>query len=141
MRAINFIIPNSRGSIKSSLRRCAGSPERAVARGCGGGEPWKNVSFVQPDFDASSWRQLNLPHDWAVELPFDRHGDRDHGFKPIGINFPTNSIGWYRRTFELPDGDKGRALWIEFDGVYRNCLVWLNGVCLGRNVSGYGSFY
>jgi beta-galactosidase len=101
----------------------------------------KNVSFVQPDFNCADWRQLDLPHDWAVELPFDRHGDRDHGFKPIGKNFPTNSIGWYRRNFELPASDKGRALWIEFDGVYRNCLVWLNGVCLGRNVDGYGSFY
>jgi beta-galactosidase len=99
------------------------------------------VSFVQPGFDDSGWRTLDLPHDWAVELPFDRHADKDHGFKPIGKNFPTNSIGWYRRTFELPAGDRGRALWIEFDGVYRNCLVWLNGVCLGRNVDGYGSFY
>ena len=101
----------------------------------------KDVSFVQPGFDVSSWRTLDLPHDWAVELPFDKNGDKAHGYKPIGPNFPTNSIGWYRRTFELPAGDKGRALWIEFDGVYRNCLVWLNGVCLGRNVSGYGSFY
>jgi len=101
----------------------------------------KKVSFVQPGFDASGWRSLNLPHDWAVELPFDRHGERDQGYKPIGPNFAANSIGWYRRTFELPAGDQGRALWIEFDGVYRNCLVWLNGVCLGRNVSGYGSFY
>jgi beta-galactosidase len=101
----------------------------------------KDVSFVQPGIDASNWRTLDLPHDWAVELPFDKNGDKAHGFKPIGPNFPTSSIGWYRRTFELPAGDKGRALWIEFDGVYRNCLVWLNGICLGRNVSGYGSFY
>jgi beta-galactosidase len=101
----------------------------------------RDVSFVQPGFDASNWRTLDLPHDWAVELPFDKNGDKAHGYKPIGSNFPTNSIGWYRRTFQLTASDKGRALWIEFDGVYRNCLVWLNGVCLGRNVSGYGGFY
>jgi beta-galactosidase len=99
------------------------------------------ISFVQPGFDASGWRQLDLPHDWAVELPFDKRGDKDHGFKLLGVNGSGTTIGWYRRTFNLPAGDKGRALWIEFDGVYRNCLVWLNGVCLGRNVSGYGSFY
>ena len=69
----------------------------------------KDVSFVQPNFDSANWRTLDLPHDWAVELPFDRHGDKDHGFKQIGTNFPTNSIGWYRRTFELPASDKGRA--------------------------------
>jgi beta-galactosidase len=101
----------------------------------------KDVSFVQPGFDVTNWRTLDLPHDWAVELPFDKKGDKAHGYKPLGLNFPANSIGWYRRTFELPATDKGRALWIEFDGAYRNCLVWLNGVCLGRNVSGYGSFY
>ncbi len=101
----------------------------------------KNVSFVQPSYDTANWRTLDLPHDWLVELPFEHRGDKDHGFKPAGKHFETNSIGWYRRTFELPAGDKGRALWIEFDGVFRNCLVWLNGVCLGRNVSGYGSFY
>jgi beta-galactosidase len=99
------------------------------------------LSYVQPGFDATGWRQLDLPHDWAVELPFDKRGNKDHGFKLLGVNGSDTTIGWYRRTFDLPAGDKGRALWIEFDGVYRNCLVWLNGVCLGRNVSGYGSFY
>jgi len=99
------------------------------------------VSFVQPGFDASGWRQLDLPHDWAVELPFDKRGDKNHGFKLLAVNGSGTTIGWYRRTFSLPSSDKGRALWIEFDGVYRNCLVWLNGVCLGRNSTGYGSFY
>ena len=100
-----------------------------------------NVSFVQPTFDASSWRLLDLPHDWDVELPFDKRGDKDHGYKQLGVKGIDNTIGWYRRSFDLPAADKGRTLWIEFDGVYRNCLVWLNGVCLGRNVTGYGSFY
>ncbi len=95
------------------------------------------VSFVKPDFNDSGWRKLDLPHDWAVELPFSTNADLRHGFKPVGKGFPENSIGWYRRGFDLPASDKGRALWIEFDGVYRNSLVWLNGHCLGRNVSGY----
>jgi beta-galactosidase len=99
-----------------------------------------DVSFVKPDFDDSRWRRLDLPHDWAVELPFSTNADVKHGFKPVGAAFPQNSIGWYRREFELPASDKGKTLWVEFDGVYRNSLVWLNGHCLGRNVSGYGSF-
>src|SRR5215469_15515150 len=99
-----------------------------------------DVSFVKPEFDASSWRKLDLPHDWAVELPFNTNADVRHGFKPVGKGFPENSIGWYRREFELPASDKSRVLWMEFDGVYRNSLVWLNGHCLGRNVSGYSSF-
>jgi beta-galactosidase len=98
------------------------------------------VTYVQSDFNDSSWRQLDLPHDWAVELPFDAKADNGHGSKKIG---PTlgNTIGWYRRRFDLPAEDAGRSLWIEFDGVYRNSVVWINGHCLGRNVSGYSTFW
>jgi len=98
-----------------------------------------NVSFVKPAFDDSHWRAVDLPHDWAVELPFATNADYHHGFKPVGPNFPDNSIGWYRRKFTLPASDKGRRLWVAFDGVYRDSLVWLNGHCLGRNPSGYSS--
>jgi len=102
----------------------------------------EDVSFVQPNYDDSAWRLLDLPHDWAVELPFDPSADRGHGYKAIGNSkFGSNNIGWYRRTFTLPASDAGKKLWLEFDGLYRNCLVWLNGHILGRNVSGYSSFY
>jgi beta-galactosidase len=53
-------------------------------------------------FSDSYWRVVNLPHDWAVELPFDQTADGGHAFKALGTKFPTNSIGWYRRAFELP---------------------------------------
>jgi len=99
-----------------------------------------DVSFVQNNFDDGKWRQLDLPHDWAVELPFDEKADMMHGFKPVGTNYLQNSIGWYRKEFDLPAGDKGKILWLDFDGVYRNSLVWLNGHCLGRHLSGYSSF-
>ena len=99
-----------------------------------------DVSFVQPKFNDGRWRLLDLPHDWAVELPFDEKADMKHGFKPVGPGFPQNSIGWYRREFNLPASDKGKSLWLEFDGVYRNSLVWLNGHCLGRHLSGYSGF-
>ncbi|HSY18702.1 MAG TPA: glycoside hydrolase family 2 TIM barrel-domain containing protein, partial [Candidatus Acidoferrales bacterium] len=99
-----------------------------------------NVSFAQPKFDDKDWRLLDLPHDWAVELPFGSDADVKHGFKTVGGKYPQNSIGWYRREFDLPAGDKGKVLQLEFDGVYRNSLVWLNGHCLGRHPDGYGSF-
>ena len=102
----------------------------------------ENVSVVQTNFNDSAWRLLNLPHDWVLELPFDSSADRGHGYKS-GIydgSTSTNAVGWYRRTFTLPANYAGQSMWLEFDGVYRNSLVWLNGHILGRNVSGYSSF-
>jgi beta-galactosidase len=97
-----------------------------------------DVSFVMTNYDDSGWRLLNLPHDWAVELPFDSSGDEGHGYKS-GITGSTtsNTIGWYRYTFTLPSTDAGKTMWLEFDGIYRNALIWLNGHCIGRDVSGY----
>jgi hypothetical protein len=71
-------------------------------------------------FADAYWRTVNLPHDWAVELPFEQTADVSHGFKALGRSFPTNSIGWYRRTFELPTGDSGKRTWLTFDGVIRS---------------------
>jgi beta-galactosidase len=99
-----------------------------------------DISFVQTNFNDRDWRKLDLPHDWVVELPFDEQADRSHGYKPVGPAYPQNSIGWYRRAFDLPAADKGKTLQLEFDGVYRNSLVWLNGHFLGRHLSGYSSF-
>jgi beta-galactosidase len=91
-------------------------------------------------FSDESWRQINLPHDWAVELPFDPKADASHGFKALGDAFPENSVGWYRRTFELPAGDAGQRFWLEFDGVFRDCTVFVNGWFVGHHESGYGGF-
>src|SRR5258708_535845 len=89
---------------------------------------------ADPDFNDSLWRTVNLPHDWAVEQEFVKSEDenlRNHGFKPIGRQFPATSIGWYRRTFTVPKADTVRRLSVRFDGVYRDCIVWLNGHFLG----------
>jgi beta-galactosidase len=91
-------------------------------------------------FSDASWRRVDLPHDWAIELPFDRNSDRSHGYKPLGPGFPDNSVGWYRRTFDLPKTDANRRLWLEFDGVFRDCSVFVNGWFVGRNESGYSGF-
>ncbi|HEY3757194.1 MAG TPA: beta-galactosidase GalA [Opitutaceae bacterium] len=92
------------------------------------------------NFGDASWRRVNLPHDWAVELPFDPHADASHGFKAIGPGFPENSIAWYRRTFDLSSSDAGRRIWLEFGGVFRDCTVFVNGWAIGRHASGYNSF-
>jgi beta-galactosidase len=96
---------------------------------------------ASPKFDDRTWRTVDLPHDWAVELPFDRRGDGNHGSKAIGRNFPENSVGWYRMSFTIPGEDLGRRIGIDFDGVYRDSQVWVNGFYLGTEPSGYTSFH
>ncbi len=88
-------------------------------------------------FSDASWRQIALPHDWAIELPFDAKADMAHGFRAVGAGFADNNIGWYRRTFALPPTDAGRRLWLELDGVYRDCTVFVNGWFVGHHESGY----
>ena len=95
---------------------------------------------AQPAFDDSAWRTLNLPHDWAVELPFDQKADPGHAFKAIGPNYPGNNVGWYRRTFRLPEADSGKRLWLEFDGSFRDSRVFVNGYLIGHHEGGYDSF-
>jgi beta-galactosidase len=92
------------------------------------------------NFNDRSWRKLDLPHDWCVELPYDSNGSFSHGYKAIGRNFPENSVGWYRKSFFIPQSDLGRRILIEFDGVFRNSIVWINGFYLGNEHSGYIGF-
>ncbi len=95
---------------------------------------------ASPAFDDRAWRVIDLPHDWAVELPFDPNGSSSHGYKPLGKRFPATSIGWYRKSFFIPDSDFGKRVGIQFDGVFRNSEVWVNGFYLGQEKSGYSSF-
>jgi beta-galactosidase len=91
-----------------------------------------------PRFDDSAWRKVDLPHDWAVELPFVNDPILvEHGGKPLGREFPETSIGWYRREFFLPASDAGRHIFLEFDGIFRNATVFFNGHYMAENMSGY----
>lgn len=100
------------------------------------------------DFDDSGWREVQVPHDWAVELPFapstgevpEWDPRADHGYKPLGREFPDTSVGWYRKSFTLPQSDQGKRIAIELDGVFRDCLVTINGYAVFRNESGYAPF-
>lgn len=103
--------------------------------------------IAKAGYDDSGWRTLDLPHDWAVELPFEHddsgEGDallRGHGYKPLGRRFPETSVGWYRREFDVPASDAGRRVWVEFDGAFRDSLVFVNGCFVGRNNNGYAPF-
>lgn len=89
-----------------------------------------------PEFDDTGWQPVTLPHDWSIEGPFEEQmeGGTRNGFLPLGV-------GWYRKRFAPLSFDPGRErLWIEFDGVYRESDVWLNGRHLGTNTNGYLGF-
>ena len=90
---------------------------------------------AQVDFADSGWRKLNLPHDWAIEGDFSQDNPSGTG----GGALP-GGIGWYRKTFIPADGDKGKHFRIEFDGVYMNSEVFINGISLGKRPYGYISF-
>jgi beta-galactosidase len=91
-------------------------------------------------FRDSAWRSLNIPHDWVVELPFANSTSDDvesHGYKPVGGLFPETSIGWYRKHFNVPSSDSGHRFQIQFDGIFRDATIWVNGFFVGNNKSGY----
>jgi beta-galactosidase len=89
-----------------------------------------------PEFSDSGWRALDLPHDWSIEGPFDEKESSSF----CGAYLPTG-IGWYRKRFHLPDSYKDKKLTIEFDGVYQNSEVWINGQWLGKRPYGYVPFF
>jgi len=109
------------------------------------------ATAAEADFKDEDWRAVNLPHDWAVELPFvpstnpptDPKKDDPraaHGFKPVGRDYPETSVGWYRKSFSLPASDLGKRLTLQFDGVFRQATVIFNGYIVATNASGYRSF-
>lgn len=88
----------------------------------------------QPKFDDSAWRKLNLPHDWAIEGPFDRKYDCRMGALPV------HGTGWYRKHFTMPASAKGKVVRIEFEGAMYNTVVWVNGHEVGNRPYGYIGF-
>ena len=94
-----------------------------------GDEP--NADFM--GFDDASWREVNLPHDWSVEHPFDRHHASGTGYLPGGT-------AWYRKHFTLPEEAAGKRVRITFNGVYKHARVWINSNYLGSRAYGYATF-
>lgn len=85
------------------------------------------------DYNDSSWRLLNLPHDWAVEGPFDKEANVSQGYRPRGF-------AWYRKSFRIDPADKGKHLELQIDGVSTHCTVWVNGTEVHHNNCGYTGF-
>jgi len=95
---------------------------------------------IDPTFDDATWSKVDVPHDWAVALPFkyaDNFDVQSHGYKPVGGLFPETSIGWYRKSFKLDASESVQRFELQFDGIYRDARVWVNGFYCGRNESGY----
>ncbi len=80
------------------------------------------------------WREVVLPHDWAIEGPFDKENNPNTG------GLPVSGTGWYRKHFRVPAADKRMLFSVEFDGAMANARVWLNGAEIGFRPYGYASF-
>lgn len=94
-------------------------------------------------FDASKWgvewKSVDLPHDWAVDLPYAAEASHSHGYKTVGYKYPETGVGWYRKTITIPEEDLGKHLYLQFDGIFRDARVWINGFYLGHEPSGYAT--
>src|ERR1051325_10989454 len=103
----------------------------------GGGE-----GAEPPDFDDSRWRRLDLPHDWSIEdLPGTRSPFDPAAIRQVSGAFTVGGTGGSRKTVDVPESEKGKRILIQFDGVYMNAEVWLNGRRLGEHPYGYTSFW
>ena len=98
------------------------------------GNPGENIGYVKSDFDDSEWRHLNLPHDWAIEGPFNIDYNGSTG------KLPYWGIRWYRKTLELSQDDAGKQIYLDIDGAMSYASVWCNGQYVGGWPYGYASF-
>lgn len=101
-------------------------------------EGWKfylgnNSSAQNPGFDDSSWKSVTLPHDFSISQSFTTSGEAESGFLPGGT-------GWYRKTFTLPESCAGKSILLNFDGVYSDAYVYVNGTQVGEHHYGYTPF-
>ena len=114
-----------------------------VYNGCRGVNFNSNWKFNRGDvtgaqgigFNDASWRSLNLPHDWSIELAYNQGS-----VSGSGGGYLDGGIGWYRKSFTLPQDISGKKVFIEFDGVYMNSQVYINGTSLGTRPYGYSTF-
>jgi beta-galactosidase len=93
-----------------------------------------DVAYTRREFDDGGWRQLNLPHDWGIEGPFRQEYPGETG------KLAWWGVGWYRKHFEVPAGDRGKQIYLDIDGAMSYATVWLNGRFVGGWPYGYASF-
>ncbi len=107
-----------------------GTPHQRPA----GDEPGAKVTYAQSSFDDSGWRQLNLPHDWGIEGPFDMNLPGETA------KLPWFGVAWYRKALDLPASNAGRRIVLEVDGAMSRAAVWCNGRLVGGWPYGYASW-
>ena len=103
-------------------------------------------------FNAAHWQDVTLPHDWAAALPYDEAASNRHAHRAVTAvdmdgEVPGKehyrrvpSVAWYRRTFDVPAEWLGQRVYVEFDGIYRDSRVYINGQYIDRHASGYIGF-
>ncbi|MBN2214529.1 MAG: DUF4982 domain-containing protein [Bacteroidales bacterium] len=123
-----WILPSGNYFIKN-LVNCHMRPE---------GNPGSDFPFVQNDFDDSSWETIDLPHDWAINGPFQQGWDTEVG-GGMG-RLPSPGVAWYRKKLEIPAADEGKSVFLDVDGAMSYAMVWLNGRLVGGWPYGYASW-
>ena len=91
------------------------------------------------NFNDSTWQEVKVPHDWVTILPYADAASHSHGYKTVGYKYPETSVGWYRKTINIPASDLGKHIALQFDGIFRNARVWFNGFYMGTEPSGYAT--
>lgn len=91
------------------------------------------------NFNDSTWQEVKVPHDWVTILPYADVASHSHGYKTVGYKYPETSVGWYRKTINIPASDLGKHIVLQFDGIFRNARVWFNGFYMGTEPSGYAT--
>ncbi|HZZ42141.1 MAG TPA: beta-galactosidase GalA [Tepidisphaeraceae bacterium] len=92
-----------------------------------------DTQVISANYDEQQWQHVDLPHDYVIDEPFSESNDRNHGYRPF-------VPGWYRKHLFIPQSDQGKILKLDFDGVFRDSQVWLNGQPVGHHLSGYTPF-
>ncbi|MFZ2148133.1 MAG: beta-galactosidase GalB [Sedimentisphaerales bacterium] len=123
-----WILPTGNGFIKDPAKRHV-RPE---------GNPGSDFPFVQSDFDDTSWENVNLPHDWAIERPFYEGPNPEVG-GGMG-RLPSPGVAWYRKNLDIPISDAGKSIFLDVDGAMSYAMVWLNGKLVGGWPFGYASW-
>jgi len=119
-----WILPTGNAFLKDTARRFT-RPN---------GNPVMDLAYAQSDFDDTSWRRLNLPHDWGIEGPFLKSGGGDTG------RLPFYGVGWYRKKLWVPAADADKSVFLDVDGAMAYAAVWLNGQLVGGWPYGYASW-
>ena len=97
------------------------------------GDAADSNAVITASFDDRQWQTVHLPHDYVLDGTYSQTNARNHGYLPF-------TIAWYRKHLHIPESTQGKVLRLDFDGVFRDSEVWLNGIYLGRHLSGYTPF-